>query len=205
MSRTARRAARLLGVAAALALAFPAAAERPAREVEAARGYFTDTVLLDQNGREVRFYSDLLAGKVVVIDSMFTTCTAVCPVMSRKMKAIADAAGDRLGKDVQLLSISVDPEADRPEKLREYARRHDAPAAGWAFLTGTPENVRAVLAKLGYAVEDKEAHSTLVLMGNERTGLWKKANGLASAEELVAIFESVLADTGADAAARGAR
>lgn len=202
--RPARRAAGALAAALALALAAASpAAERTARDREAARSYFTDTVLVDQDGEEVRFYSDLLDGKVVVIDSMFTTCTAVCPVMSGKMRRIAEAAGDHLGRDVQLVSISVDPAVDTPAKLREYARRHKAPAAGWTFLTGTPGNVRTVLAKLGYAVEDKDAHSTIVLMGNERTGLWKKANGLASADELVAIFESVLTDTGADAGAAG--
>lgn len=187
-------------VLSATAAAPPAAgAERPAEQRETARAYFTDTALVDQHGEEVRFYSDLMDGKVVVIDSMFTTCVAVCPVMSKKMKAIAEAAGDRLGRDVQLISISVDPAADTPAKLREYAKRNGAPAKGWSFLTGSPQNVQAVLGKLGFAVEDKDAHSTLVLMGNERTGLWKKANGLASPAELVEIFESVLDDRGASA------
>lgn len=206
--RLACRAAGALALAAlALAAASPAAAERSARDREAARSYFTDTVLVDQNGEEVRFYSDLIDGKVVVIDSMFTTCVAVCPVMAGKMRRIAEAAGDRLGRDVQLISISVDPAVDTPARIREYARRHQAPPAGWSFLTGSPEYVRAVLGKLGFAVEDKDAHSTIVLMGNERTGLWKKANGLSSPDELVAIFESVLTDTGAAAggAAGGAR
>jgi protein SCO1/2 len=199
-----------LATTAAAAMAPAAAAERPAQQRETARSYFTDTVLVDQHGKEVRFYSDLMDGKVVVIDSMFTTCVAVCPVISKKMKAIAEAAGDRLGRDVQLISISVDPAADTPAKLRDYATRNGAPAKGWSFLTGSPDNVQTVLGKLGFAVEDKDAHSTLVLMGNERTGLWKKANGLASPAELVEIFESVLDDRGAPAqggagAAGGAR
>lgn len=207
--RLARRAAAALALAAlAVVAASPAAAaERSARDREAARSYFTDTVLVDHNGEEVRFYSDLMDGKVVVIESMFTTCVAVCPVIAGKMRRIAEAAGDRLGRDVQLISISVDPAVDTPAKMREYARRHKAPAAGWTFLTGSPANVRAVLGKLGFAVEDKDAHSTILLMGNERTGLWKKANGLSSPDELVAIFESVLTDAGAAAggAAGGAR
>lgn len=185
-----------LATTAAVAMAPAAAAERPVEQRETARSYFTDTVLVDQHGKEVHFYSDLMDGKVVVIDSMFTTCVAVCPVMSKKMKAIAEAAGDRLGRDVQLISISVDPAADTPAKLRDYATRNGAPAKGWSFLTGSPDNVQTVLGKLGFAVEDKDAHSTLVLIGNERTGLWKKANGLASPAELVEIFASVLDDTG---------
>jgi len=203
LARGAARAAAALVVllaAAQSAAAPPAAAERPAQQRETARGYFTDTVLVDQHGEEVRFYSDLMDGKVVVIDSMFTTCVAVCPMLSKRMKAIAEAAGDRLGRDVQLISISVDPAADTPAKLRAYATRNGAAAKGWSFLTGSPADVRAVLGKLGFAVDDKDAHSTLVLMGNERTGLWKKANGLASEDELVEIFESVLRDRGGPAA-----
>ena len=198
------RAGAALGLAALLlAAAPPAAAERTPEQRAGAREWFTDTVLVDQHGEKVRFYSDLMDGKVVVIDSMFTTCVAVCPVMSKKMKAIAEAAGDRLGRDVQLISISVDPAADTPARLREYALRNGAPAEGWSFLTGSPASVRAVLSKLGFAVDDKDAHSTIVLMGNERTGLWKKANGLAPAEDLVAIFRSVRDDAGAAAAGGG--
>lgn len=199
MSRAARmRTAAGLALAALLLTAAPpAAAERTAEQRAAARSWFTDTVLVDQDGEKVRFYSDLMDGKVVVIDSMFTTCVAVCPVLSRKMKAIAEAAGDRLGRDVQLISISVDPAVDTPAKMRQYAQRNGVPAEGWSFLTGPPEDVRAVLSKLGFAVDDKDAHSTIVLIGNERTGLWKKANGLAPTEDLVAIFASVRDDAGA--------
>jgi cytochrome oxidase Cu insertion factor (SCO1/SenC/PrrC family) len=177
------------------AVAQPAAAERPAKAIEAARSYFSDTELVDQHGENHRFYSDLLAGHVVVIDSMFTTCAAVCPVMGQKMKAIQQAAGDRLGKDVVLISISVDPRNDTPAKLREYAERYDA-QPGWYFLTGDETDVHAVLTKLGFAVESKDDHSTIMLMGNEKTGLWKKTNGLSSSDELVELFGSVVEDDG---------
>ena len=182
-------------VAAVLTVAAPAAAERPAKAVEAARAYFGDTVLVDQNGEERRFYSDLLAGRVAVIDSMFTTCVAVCPVMGQKMKAIQQAAGERLGDDVVLISISVDPTVDTPAELRDYAKRFDA-EPGWYFLTGDEANVHAVLAKLGLAVDSKDDHSTILLMGNEKTGLWKKTNGLSSSGELVELFQGVAADDG---------
>lgn len=180
-------------VIAAFAATPAVAAERPAKAIEAARAYFSDTELVDQNNEPQRFYSDLMAGNVVVIDSMFTTCAAVCPVMGQKMKAIQAAAGDRLGKDVVLISISVDPTNDTPAKLREYAKRYDA-RPGWYFLTGDEAAVHAVLAKLGFAVESKDDHSTIMLMGNEKTGLWKKTNGLSSSDELVELFGSVMAD-----------
>ncbi len=184
----------VLTAALLLAAAAPAAAaERTPESIEAARGYFTDVELVDQHGDTQRLYSDLMDGKVVAITSMFTTCAAVCPVLTQKMERLQQAAGKRLGDDVHLLSISVDPETDTPAKLRAYAERFDA-ADGWYFLTGPVENVEAALAKLGYAVEDKDAHSTVILMGNEQTGLWKKTNGLSSADSLVEIFRGVLAD-----------
>jgi len=203
-SRSAAAVAALLGVLATAALlAVPAPAEaapsqRNPREVAAARSYFTDTELIDQNGEVHRFYSDLLDGKIVVIDSVFTTCTLVCPVLGQKMKSLQAAAGDRLGKDVLLLSISVDPETDTPAKLHAFGEQFEA-KEGWYFLTGSRENVARVLGKLGFAVDDKESHSTIVLMGNEQTGLWKKTNGLSSSGELIELFRGVLEDTGAPA------
>lgn len=191
----------------ALVVATAAEAARPARPegaVSSARSYFTDTELIDQDGRVHRFYSDLLDGRIVVIDSVFTTCTLVCPVLGQKMKSLQEAAGDRLGDDVLLLSISVDPETDTPAKLKAFGAQYGA-RDGWYFLTGSRENVSRVLAKLGFAVDDKESHSTIVLMGNEQTGLWKKTNGLASSGELVKLFQSVLDDGGSAAAGGSAR
>lgn len=185
-------------LAAGLALTGGVAAQAPQRPPEAreaARAYFSDVELIDHLGAKHRLYTDLLDDRVVAIDSMFTTCGAVCPVLSQKMKRLQELAGDRLGRDVVLLSITVDPERDRPAELKAYAERVGA-KPGWYFLTGEPEAVRTALAKLGYAVEDIDAHSTIVLMGNEKTGLWKKTNGLASGDDLVALFESVLTDRG---------
>lgn len=204
-----RRRAATAGLLALLLALLPAvagaAAERPASEVEAARAYFTDVELVDQNGETQRLYSDLMEGKVVVVSSMFTTCAAVCPLIGQKMKRLQEAAGERLGRDVLLLSITVDPRTDTPARLHAWGERFDA-REGWYLLTGSPENVGQALAKLGFAVEERDDHSTVVLMGNERTGLWKKTNGLASSDALVELFEGVLADTRpASAAAAGGR
>ena len=186
----------LLALALAAAAVAPAAqAQRSQAAVEQARSYFGDTELVNQDGETMRFYSDLLEGKIVVIDSMFTTCSAICPVIGQKMQRIQDAAGDRLGKDVHLISITVDPKIDTPDKLHAYGERFHA-KDGWYFLTGSPDNVDQVLSRLGYAVEDKDNHSTIVLMGNEKTGLWKKTNGLSSTDQLVKLFREVLQDDG---------
>ena len=169
--------------------------EGAAQPPSAAHAYFPDTVLLDQDGREVRFYSDLLRGRTAIMDFVFTRCTGVCPLLSRAFVAIQQHLGDRLGKDVVLLSISVDPAHDTPARLKEYAARFAA-RPGWRFLTGRPEDDETVLRQLGQWVETPESHQNLILLGNDRTGLWKKAFGLAPESELLTIVDSVVDDRG---------
>lgn len=172
-----------------------AAVESDTELQQAARSYFGDVPLVNQDGETMRLYSDLIRGKSVVIDVMFTGCTGACPVMSRTFARVQDWLGDRLGKDVYLISISVDPVNDTPAKLKQYAAGFKA-KPGWFFLTGKPEDVHAALGKLGQAVETPEAHKNLFLIGNDRTGLWKKAMGLAAPEEILPIVESVVNDRG---------
>jgi protein SCO1 len=158
-----------------------------------AQKYFTDVMLVNQDGQQMRLYSDLIKGKVVVIIPFFTSCTGVCPVMNRNLAKIQDAMGERLGKDIYLISISVDPITDTPSRLKEYAGRFKA-RPGWYFLTGKKENVDLALYKLGQKVEVREDHSNIMIIGNDRTGLWKKAFSLANTEELVKIVGSVADD-----------
>jgi protein SCO1 len=162
-------------------------------EKSGAEKYFSDVELLNQDGKKMRFYSDVLKNKVVIINTFFTTCTSVCPPLNRNFERLQEALGDRLGKDAFLVSISVDPETDTPPRLKEYGRRFHA-RDGWIFLTGKKENVDWALYKLGQYVETKDDHTTIVIIGNEPKGLWKKAFGLAKPEELVKIVEDVIAD-----------
>jgi protein SCO1/2 len=170
------------------------AAGAPQADSPAAR-YFGDTELMDQSGRKVRFYSDLIRGKMVVINVFFSRCTGVCPVMARSFGKLQAELGDRLGKDVFMISISVDPTHDSPELLQEYAKRVNA-RPGWSFITGEKANVEAVLSRLGQAVKQPNDHSSIVFIGNDRTGLWKKAFGLAKPKELGEIMWSVVNDQG---------
>jgi protein SCO1/2 len=157
--------------------------------------YFSDVELLDQDGRKVRFYSDVLKGKTVVINAFFTTCTSVCPPMNRNMEKIQKALGDRVGKDVLLVSISVDPATDTPAVLKDYSQKFHA-GPGWLFLTGRKENVDWALYKVGQYVESKDDHTTVIIVGNEATGLWKKMFGMGKADELLQIVRSVADDKG---------
>jgi len=158
-----------------------------------AHKYFTDVELINQNGKKMRFYSDLLQGKVVIINSFFATCQGSCLPMNRNLEKVQEALGDHVGKDVLIISISVDPAVDTPASLNEYAKKvHARP--GWYFLTGDKQNVDFALNKLGQFVSDKQDHLNIFIIGNERTGLWKKAFGLARSDELVKVVESVLND-----------
>jgi protein SCO1 len=158
-----------------------------------AHKYFTDVELTNQNGEKMKFYSDLLRDKVVIINSFFATCQASCLPLTRNLEKVQQALGERLGKDVYILSISVDPEVDTPPNLKEYAKKLNA-RPGWHFLTGPKENVDFALKKIGQFVPDKQSHLNLFIIGNERTGLWKKAFGLAKSEEIVKVVESVVND-----------
>lgn len=169
--------------------------QQPASPAEQspAHKYFTDVVLVNHNGEKVRFYTDLLAGKVVIINSFFATCKGVCLPMNRNLEKIQEALGERIGKDVYIISISVDPTVDTPPRLKEYAKKLNA-RPGWSFLTGDKENVEFALKKLGHFVSERENHLNIFIIGNERTGLWKKAIGLAPSDQLVKVVESVLND-----------
>ena len=162
-------------------------------EPSAAQKYFTDTVLINQDGEKMRFYSDLLKGKTVIIDSFFATCQGSCLPMNRNLEKVQEALGDRLGKDAYIISISVDPTVDTPPALKAYSKKLNA-RPGWYFLTGDKASVEIVLKKLGQFVDDKQDHLNIFIIGNERTGLWKKAFGLAKSEEIVKVIESVIND-----------
>ena len=181
----------LLVVATAMSAAQELATQKTADSN--AKHYFTDVVLVNQNGQKMRFYSDLLEGKVVIINSFFATCAGSCLPMNRNLEKVQAALGNHMERDVHIISISVDPEVDTPANLKAYAKKLNA-GPGWYFLTGDKESVDFVLQKLGQFVENKQDHLNIFIIANERTGLWKKAFGLAKPEELMKVVDSVLND-----------
>jgi protein SCO1/2 len=142
--------------------------------------YFPNLELLTQDGTKVRFYDDLLKGKTVIINSLFTSCTGVCSPMTANLARVQKILGDRVGRDIVMLSISVDPEVDTPAVLKAYANKFGA-RPGWYFLTGDKANVKGVLAKLGSDVEDRNQHSTQLLIGNVPHGGWRKVLAMGEA------------------------
>ena len=182
------------GVAVVAQEAKPATPQTSAASAESqAQKYFTDVVLVNQQGEKMRLYSDLLRGKVVIINSFFATCTGSCLPLTRNLEKLQAGLGARMGKEVHIISISVDPTVDTPASLKAYAKKLNA-GPGWYFLTGSKESVDFALMKIGQFVDNKQDHLNIFIIGNERTGLWKKAFGLASNDELMKVVDSVLND-----------
>ncbi|MEA2463538.1 MAG: hypothetical protein QOJ98_1285, partial [Acidobacteriota bacterium] len=155
--------------------------------------YFGELPLVDQNGRTVDLYRDLMRGRTVVINAFFADCKNTCPMMANAYRAIQGRFPDRIGRDLALISITVDPVNDTPPRLKSLATQLEA-KEGWYFLSGTQEQVSAALRKIGLFAPDREGHSNLFLIGNDRTGLWKKALGVANLDEVVEVVNSVVND-----------
>jgi cytochrome oxidase Cu insertion factor (SCO1/SenC/PrrC family) len=153
-------------------------ATKPAQRLDEnyQREYFTDLPLFTQDGKPVRFYTDMLQGKVVLISFIYINCTDICPILMPNLAEIQNQLGDRFGRDISFLSISVDPEDDTPEELKEYGEKYGA-KDGWTFLTGKKENIDWVVYKLGQYTEDFEDHTMLFLLGDVKNARWAKMRG----------------------------
>jgi protein SCO1 len=172
-----------------LAVAVPAQSPSPtpAATTSAAQKYFTDVELINQDGATVRLYTDLLKGKTAIINSFYATEHSTCTVMFKNLEQVQAALGDRVGKDVFLISITVDPLTDTAAKLKAFRERFHA-RPGWSFVTGPKDKVEIALQKLGMLVQNKDDHLMILVIGNEPTGLWKKAYALADPNEITKVI-----------------
>jgi len=152
-----------------------------------------DVPLLDQDGRAVRFPGDVIGGRVVVIDTFFTTCSLICPILGAIFSDLQGQLGDRLDREVRLISISVDPLTDIPPRLKKYAEQWEA-RPGWLFLTGEKKAVDRVLEGIGMYSSDFSEHPSAFLVGDVREGKWTRFNGFASPEQLKSRVEELLAE-----------
>ncbi|HYV67770.1 MAG TPA: SCO family protein [Myxococcales bacterium] len=153
--------------------------------------YFPNVPLTTQDGKVLRFYDDLLKGKSVVINLIYTRCTASCPLETAKLAQVQRLLGDRVGKDVFFYSISIDPAHDTPEALKAYAQRFHA-APGWLFLTGKDEDVRLVSKKLGLSsptdAATRDGHQPALMVGNEASGEWMRNSAVENPKFLAAMM-----------------
>jgi protein SCO1 len=155
--------------------------------------------LLDADGQAVRFKSEAVGNRIVVVDFIYTSCTTICPVTSavfaEVQKHLIERLGERFGPDVKLITLTVDPATDTPERLKDYAGNFGSPA-GWLWLTGEKPKVNKVLAGLGAYAADFTRHSGAVLVGDARSGDWTRFYGIPNARDIADRVEQLLAARG---------
>lgn len=144
------------------------------------RNYFPNTELVDQNGRTVHFFDDLIKDKVVVLNFIFTGCGDSCPLETARLKQVQKLLGDRVGRDIFFYSISIDPLSDTPEVLKAYADKFKI-GAGWLFLTGEKDQIDDLRRALGLFIDGidngrNRDHNLSLIVGNQATGRWMKSS-----------------------------
>ncbi len=135
--------------------------------------YFPNVRVVDQDGRELKFYDDVIRGKLVVVSFIYLTCRDICPLMTARLARLQDQLGAAMGRDVHFVSITIQPEKDTPELLKEHAQAFGA-GPGWTFLTGDPIDVAQVRYKLGERSRLINDHKSEILLGNDRTRHWAR-------------------------------
>jgi protein SCO1 len=139
--------------------------------------YFPNVPLVNQDGVALRFYDDLIKGKAVAVNLIYTHCTASCPLETAKMAQVQKLLGDRVGKDIFFYSISIDPKRDTPETLKAYMQRYHI-GPGWQFLTGKEEDIKLVAQRLGLSsltdAANRDGHQPSLMVGDEASGQWMR-------------------------------
>ena len=160
------------------------------RLASGAAKYVSNLPLLTHNREPVHFYSDLIRGKVVLINVIYTACSSSCSLTTANLVKVQEYLGADVGQTIHMISISVDPRNDTPEVLKRYAAAHQV-GPGWQFVTGNKENIDWVLYKLGLYGEDKQEHSDVLIIGNDGTGKWVKMAALSDPAQIAAEVRKV--------------
>ena len=157
--------------------------------------HFPNVELVTQHGKKVRFYDDLIKGKVVALELIYTTCKYNCPLETARLVQLQKALGDRMGKDVFFYSITIEPEHDTPEVLKAYADKYHV-GPGWLFLTGKVEDIKLISKRLGLDKlpngNDPDGHTPSLLIGNEATGIWMRNSALDNTKFIAMKIEQMM-------------
>ncbi|MCO6059128.1 SCO family protein [Pseudomonas sp. MOB-449] len=163
---------------------------------QAGKGRFPNPTLFTHQGRKVEFFEDLLRGKVVVLNMMYASCGRNCPTATANLRKVQQMLGARLGRDVFMYSITLQPELDQPRHLQEYVDKfHIGP--GWQFLTGDPQDILDLRYALGFYDVDplvdgnQLTHTGMVRIGNEPIGRWTMAPALTDPEHILSAINHV--------------
>ena len=154
------------------------------------RDYVPNVPVVTQDGKTLNFYDDLIKDKIVVLSFIYTSCKDICPLATARLGEARDKLGDRLGRDIFFLSISIEPEHDTPERLKQYADAFHA-GPGWTFLTGLPEDIQLIRHKFGDRRPDLGDHRNDVVLGNGATGEWQRENALGDLDHFVGAVKAM--------------
>jgi protein SCO1/2 len=149
-----------------------------------------DVQVVDQLGKRQRFYSDLVSGKIVVINFIFTTCEALCPIQGKAFEKIQEAFNTQSANQVELISITLDPQRDSPERLKSWGEQFGA-RPGWTLVTGEKSQMDKLLEVLTGDPSGKREHSSVMLIGNARTNRWSRTYSFAPPERVREIVEEL--------------
>ncbi len=167
---------------------------RVLRRLEEAADYFPNNVLVDHDGNSVRFFDDLLRDRLVLMHVLFTRCTGVCPPIIQNIKKASALLEDRLGAEVVVVSLTVDPEFDTVERMKAYHDAAQLPADGWLILGGEKNDVKTVLTKINAWTDYKEEHNGWLILGNTRTGDWRKLQAMAPPVQIADMAKEMLGE-----------
>ena len=171
------------------------------RPAAAAEGRIPDVEVLDQDGRRFRFYTDLVRGRIVTLNFMFTSCGETCPLVTQNLGQVQDILGARVGRDIFMYSLTLQPEVDTPEVLRDYAESYGV-KPGWRFLTGAKDDVELLRKSLGFASLDpeldiiKDEHTGLLRYGNDELDRWAGRPALTRPEYLAKVIRTQMTPGG---------
>jgi protein SCO1/2 len=151
--------------------------------------FYTNAVFRTHENKEVRFYDDLIKGKHVVINFMYTRCEGSCPLTTANLAKAQKVLKDRIGRDIFMYSISLKPEEDNPATLKEYAQMYRT-KPGWLFLTGRREDVDTLrfrlLSEHHPAIDlNIEQHTGMIRVINDANNRWFCSPSQASVETIV--------------------
>lgn len=171
-------------------------AQRPSTEsvdIQGVRVKIPDLVLLDQDGRKVRFYSDLIKDKVIVLSFFYTSCTYICTMQGKVFSELQSLLGERLGKSVFLISVTTDPVKDNPQKLKAWAERYKV-KPGWTLVTGEVAEMDKLLIQFTGSKAGGGMHVPSTFIVNDRSGSWSSAAGVFAPNHLLKVIDFVTRD-----------
>src|SRR5215468_3801110 len=172
------------GVMALAAVIISARGSVDAQGVRRGANYFPNLPVVTQDGKTLKFYDDVIKGKIVLISFIYTSCPDICPLTTARIAQVEEKLGEIVGRDIFFVSLTVDPERDSPERLKSFAEAFGT-GPGWLFLTGKPDDIRSINAALGNKSRTLSEHRNEIVLGNDATGEWARNTVFGDLDRLI--------------------